>query len=160
MGGGCEGNGDGGGGNGRGGTGGEKQPVEDPHERQPGIAHVYRPHHEEHEGGGGGGDDAVPLTTDPSGSVAPSSGVVHEYWATVAVVSSDASSGTRTATIHGGGHKPRGAERINQQQLRGPPPKPRTDQSTQTRSLCSRSRVDWAVEAARRVRGGLVAAHF
>ena len=33
---------------------------------------------------------------------------------------------------------------------------PRTDHSTQTRSL--RSRVDWAVEAARRVRGGLVVA--
>eukprot|EP00964_Phaeocystis_antarctica_P121979 scaffold85669_cov74-Phaeocystis_antarctica.AAC.5 len=35
--------------------------------------------------------------------------------------------------------------------------KPRTNHSTQTRSLRSRSRIDWAVEAARRVRGGLVA---
>ena len=34
------------------------------------------------------------------------------------------------------------------------PRKPRTNHSTQTRSLRSRSRIDWAVEAARRV-GGL-----
>tara|TARA_B100000795_G_C22554655_1_gene343875 strand:+ start:174 stop:494 length:321 start_codon:yes stop_codon:yes gene_type:complete len=105
VGGGGEGDGDGGGGLGRGGTGGEKQPVEDPHEAQPGIAHVYWLHHVSHDGGGGGGDDAVPLATEsaagvaPSGEVAPSSGVVHAYWATVAVVSSDASSGTRSATI-------------------------------------------------------------
>jgi len=39
-----------------------------------------------------------------------------------------------------------------------PLPKPRTDHSTQTRSLRSRSRIDWAVEAARRVRGELVVA--
>ena len=45
---------------------------------------------------------------------------------------------------------------VNQQRLEQPLPKPRTDHSTQTRSLRSRSRVDWAVEAARRVRGELV----
>eukprot|EP00964_Phaeocystis_antarctica_P161609 scaffold133463_cov78-Phaeocystis_antarctica.AAC.3 len=34
------------------------------------------------------------------------------------------------------------------------PPKPRTNHSTQTRSLRSRSRINWAVEAARRVSQG------
>jgi len=47
---------------------------------------------------------------------------------------------------------------VNQQRLEQPLPKPRTDHSTQTRSLRSRSRIDWAVEAARRVRGELVVA--
>ena len=46
----------------------------------------------------------------------------------------------------------------NPQQLELPLPKPRTNHSTQTRSLRSRSRIDWAVEAARRVRGELVVA--
>jgi len=48
--------------------------------------------------------------------------------------------------------------KVNQQRLEQPLPKPRTDHSTQTRSLRSRSRIDWAVEAARRVRGELVVA--
>ena len=47
---------------------------------------------------------------------------------------------------------------VNQQRLEQLLPKPRTDHSTQTRSLRSRSRIDWAVEAARWVRSGLVAA--
>ena len=102
MGAGCEGDGEGGGGRGCGGTGGEKQPFEGPHEAHADISHVYWVHHEEHDGGGGGGDEAERLAADPSvpaAGVAPSSGVVHAYWATVAVVSSDASSGTRSATI-------------------------------------------------------------
>ena len=47
---------------------------------------------------------------------------------------------------------------VTEQRLEQPLPKPRTDHSTQTRSLRSRSRIDWAVEAARRVRGELVVA--
>jgi len=43
-----------------------------------------------------------------------------------------------------------------QRRVEQPLPKPRTDHSTQARSLRSRNRVDWAVEAARRVRDGLV----
>eukprot|EP00964_Phaeocystis_antarctica_P050052 scaffold28993_cov34-Phaeocystis_antarctica.AAC.5 len=45
----------------------------------------------------------------------------------------------------------------NNQQRREHPVSPRINHTTQTRSLRSRSRIDWAVEAARRVRGGLVA---
>ena len=107
MGAGCEGDGEGDGGRGCGGTGGEKQPFEGPHEAHADISHVYWVHHEEHDGGGGGGDEAERLAADPSipaAGVAPSSGVVHAYWATVAVVSSDVRSGTRSATIRTGAH--------------------------------------------------------
>ena len=99
MGAGCEGDGEGGGRCGCGGRGDGKQPFAGPHETHAGISHVYWVHHPEHDGGGGGGDEAERPTADPSVPAAPSSGVVHAYWATVAVVSSDASSGTRSATI-------------------------------------------------------------
>ena len=105
MGAGCEGDGEGDGGRGCGGTGGEKQPFEGPHDAHADISHVYWVHHEEHDGGGGGGDEAERLAADPSipaAGVAPSSGVVHAYWATVAVVNSDVRSGTRSATIQYG----------------------------------------------------------
>ena len=116
---------------------------------------MYRLHHEEHEGGGGGGDDAVVLTTVPSGpaaGVAPSSGVVHAYcWATVAVVSSDASSGTRSATIRWAA--PRAAQRATP--LDEKETTPHNEEAAMptkpdaTRLLRSKSRVNRAVEAER-----------